>query len=227
MFNTFVKNVLRSRIVNLFYNASLSMYDVLALSWLFAEFAYYIYFQRFVVAPLQPLKKRVRPTFRHPAKLLRAVYEMLENTKTYTFSDFCSGWFYRSDLTSIYIKNYESFLACKLYLSKYDDLNSSERAVVADLVKGAQTKFNAITTPGENVDVQHLQVCLEPMSVSHFPLILRAALMGLDVYSARLLRGRGFKRLTAGAMHYWVKLFFRDKMIVICLGKFSIRNRCA
>lgn len=182
------------------------MYKVLASAWLFAEFAYYFYFQRFVVAPLQPLKKRVRPTFRHPSKIVNAVYDMLEKTKTYTFSDFCSGWFYQSDLTSIYVENFESFLACKLYSSNYEDLNASERAVVSALVKSTQTKFNAIMTPGSNSGVQHARFCLEPMTVSHFPLILRAALMGVDIYSACLLRSRGFKRFKAGAMYYWVKV---------------------
>ena len=210
MFNTFAKKALRGRIDNLLYIASLSMYSGVlyagAVSWLFAELAYYFYFQRVVVARLQPLKKRVRPLFRHPSKIIHSVYNILENMKTYTFSDFCSGWFLGSDLTSIYVENYESFLACKLYLSDYDDLNSGERAVVAALVKTAQTKFNAITTPGANSDVQHVRHCLEPMCVSHFPLFVRAALMCLDTYSACLLRNMGFKRFGSSAMRYWINV---------------------
>lgn len=131
---------------------------------------------------------------------------MLEKTKTYTFSDFCSGWFYRSDIQSIYIKNFESFLACKLYASNYNHLNASERTVITEFVEQTQTKFGAIKVNGYNTDAQHIQFILEPMTVSHFPLILRAALMGIDTYSALLLRARGFRRFKAGAMYYWIKV---------------------
>ena len=188
--------------------------------WLLAEFTYYFYFQRFVVAPLQPLKKRVRHIFNHPAKILRSVYDMLEKTKTYSFSDFCSGWFFRSDIQSVYIKNMESFLACKLYASNYDELNASERTVVSEFVERTQTKFGAIQVPGFNEDIQHIRFILEPMIVSHFPLVLRAALLGVDTYSALLLRARGFKRFKAGDMYYWIKvhLFTAKPPVMIIHG---------
>ena len=139
---------------------------VLTLAWLAAELLYYTYFRLVIVASLQPLKERIPPIFRQPSTIIFSIYDILQSIKSYSFTEFCSGFCLKHDIQDIYIKNYESFMSWALYLSHPHQLNAEEATSVSTIVSQATMRFNAPSIPGNNEKVNHAKFNLDPMNVT-------------------------------------------------------------
>jgi len=189
----------------MFHTGKLTSLKILTGTWCLAEIGYYLYVRFLIYPTLIPLRAPQPFWFSTPLKIMTELYETFENS-IYYFEKFLAGAFLHStNITDIYTKNYDSFLAWYLFMRHLEDVNLEQLKSIQELRNSAFKKFLPKGKYGYNKDAKHCSLGLDRrIEYTHKPLVLKCVLSGLQLhYEFCYLLKNGFRKFEHYGISYW------------------------
>lgn len=178
------------------------------LIYVFIEFIFYFYI-KYITAPRLQKKSDIQsPWFNDPNEMILEVMNLVDIIKNeYSFEEFAVGFFNGAKFSDIFTENFDSFLACSIYVTELNCLDSDQRKNIENVRNFVTKKFKCTFKDGHNPNVTHAKFALEDVNYIHRPLILYMIIKLVNlIYMARYFWFSGFKKCTLkNGATYWIR----------------------